>query len=72
MLLITYHSFNRDRLLLILRIYKKIYIFLRFQVSGNKIEGMNRSRGEAGETIHHLFMAKLKGYITEKSASFIS
>ena len=28
---------------------------------------MNRSRGEAGETIHHLFMAKLKGYITEKS-----
>jgi hypothetical protein len=22
--------------------------------------------GEAGETIHHLFMAKLKGYITEK------
>ena len=33
----------------------------------NKIEGVNRSRGEAGETIHHLFMAKLKGYITEKS-----
>ena len=31
----------------------------------NKIEGVNRSRGEAGETIHHLFMAKLKGYITE-------
>jgi len=29
----------------------------------NKIEGINRSRGEAGETIHHLFMAKLKGYI---------
>jgi len=29
----------------------------------NKIEGVNRSRGEAGETIHHLFMAKLKGYI---------
>ncbi len=27
----------------------------------NKIEGVNRSRGEAGETIHHLFMAKLKG-----------
>ena len=44
----------------------------RFQVSGNEIEGANRSRGEAGETIHHLFMAKLKGYITEKSASFIS
>ena len=32
----------------------------------NKIEGVNRSRGEAGKTIHHLFMAKLKGYITEK------
>ena len=31
----------------------------------NKIEGVNRSRGEAGETIHHLFIAKLKGYITE-------
>jgi four helix bundle protein len=32
----------------------------------NKIEAVNRSRGEAAETIHHLFMAKLKGYITEK------
>ena len=32
----------------------------------NKIEGVNRSRGEAGETIHHLFVAKLKGYISEK------
>jgi four helix bundle protein len=31
----------------------------------NKIEGVNRSRGETGETIHHLFMAKLKGYIGE-------
>ena len=29
----------------------------------NKIEGVNRSRTEAGETIHHLFMSKLKGYI---------
>ncbi len=29
----------------------------------NKIEGVNRSRGEAAETVHHLFMAKLKGYI---------
>ena len=27
---------------------------------------MNRARGEAAETIHHLFMAKLKGYITKK------
>jgi four helix bundle protein len=33
----------------------------------NKIEGVNRSRGEAGETIHHLFMAKLKGSISEKT-----
>ncbi|MEJ2178629.1 MAG: four helix bundle protein [Gammaproteobacteria bacterium] len=32
----------------------------------NKIEGVNRNRGEAGETIHHLYMAKLKGYITDK------
>ena len=32
----------------------------------DKIEGVNRSRGEAGETIHHLFVAKLKGYISEK------
>lgn len=31
----------------------------------NKIEGVNRSRGEAAETIHHLFVAKLKGYLTE-------
>ena len=32
----------------------------------NKIEGVNRSRGETSETIHHLFMAKLKGYISEQ------
>ncbi len=30
----------------------------------NKIEGVNRSRGEAAETVHHLYMAKEKGYIT--------
>ena len=30
----------------------------------NKIEGINRSRGEAGETIQHLFIAKLKDYIS--------
>ena len=30
----------------------------------NKIEGVNRSRGEAAETIHHLFMSREKGYIT--------
>src|SRR5574341_1459850 len=29
----------------------------------NKIEGVNRSRAEAAETIHHLYMAKEKGYI---------
>jgi len=37
----------------------------------NKIEGVNRSRGEAGETIHHLFMAREKGYVSaEVYASF--
>ncbi len=30
----------------------------------NKIEGVNRSRGEAAETVHHLYMACLKGYET--------
>ncbi len=29
----------------------------------NKIEGVNRSRGEAGETVHHLYMAVLKKYM---------
>jgi four helix bundle protein len=33
----------------------------------NKIEGVNRSRGEAGETIHHLFMALLKHYFSEST-----
>lgn len=33
----------------------------------NKIEGVNRSRGETGETLHHLFMAKLKSYIDDKT-----
>ncbi len=32
----------------------------------NKIEGVNRSRGEAAETIHHLYMAHLKAYITNE------
>lgn len=32
----------------------------------NKIEGVNRARGEALETIHHLYIAKLKGYIPEQ------
>ena len=33
----------------------------------NKIEGVNRSRGEAAETVHHLFMAHLKGYETKET-----
>jgi len=45
-----------------LEVYKKMMIrYIR-----NKIESVNCARGEAAETIHHLFMAKLKGYITEK------
>ena len=32
----------------------------------NKIEGVNRSRGEAAETLHHLYMAKLKKYISDR------
>ncbi len=30
----------------------------------NKIEGINRSHGEAAESVHHLFMAHLKRYET--------
>jgi four helix bundle protein len=33
----------------------------------NKIEGVNRSRGEAAETLHHLYMARLKGYIGQEA-----
>jgi four helix bundle protein len=33
----------------------------------NKIEGVNRARGEAGETIHHMFMAFKKHYIDRKT-----
>jgi four helix bundle protein len=29
----------------------------------NKIEGANRARGEALETVHHLYIAARKGYI---------
>ena len=37
----------------------------------NKIEGVNRARGEALETVHHLFVAKRKTYLTqEKYESF--
>lgn len=31
----------------------------------NKIEGVNRARGEAEETIHHLYVAVLKGLVPE-------
>jgi four helix bundle protein len=31
----------------------------------NKIEGVNRSRGEAAETIHHLYVALLKKYLAD-------
>jgi four helix bundle protein len=33
----------------------------------NKVEGVNRSRGEAAETIHHLFVAHLKGYESKET-----
>jgi four helix bundle protein len=33
----------------------------------NKVEGVNRSRGEAAETIHHLYMAQLKGYESKQT-----
>ena len=32
----------------------------------NKIEGVNRARGEALETVHHLYIARLKRYLSEK------
>ena len=35
----------------------------------NKIEGVNRSRGEAAETIHHLYMAHLRGYESKEAYS---
>ena len=31
----------------------------------NKIEGVNRARTEAAETIHHLYVARRKGYLDE-------
>ena len=31
----------------------------------NKIEGVNRARGEALETVHHLYIAKLKNYVKD-------
>lgn len=32
----------------------------------NKIEGVNRARGEALETVHHLYIARLKKYVPEQ------
>jgi four helix bundle protein len=32
----------------------------------NKIEGVNRARGEALETVHHLYIASLKSYLTQE------
>lgn len=37
----------------------------------NKIEGVNRSRGEAAETIHHLYMAHLRGYESKETYSVL-
>jgi four helix bundle protein len=31
----------------------------------NKIEGVNRARGEALETVHHLYIASMKGYLVQ-------
>ncbi len=33
----------------------------------NKIEGANRARGESLEAVHHLYIAMLKGYLTEET-----
>ena len=33
----------------------------------NKIEGINRARGEALETVHHLYIALRKGYLAKSS-----
>src|SRR5262245_26833363 len=33
----------------------------------NKIEGANRARGEALETVHHLYIASRKGYINKEN-----
>jgi four helix bundle protein len=33
----------------------------------NRIEGINRARGEALETVHHLYIASRKGYISEEA-----
>jgi four helix bundle protein len=33
----------------------------------NRIEGVNRARGEALETVHHLYMAHMKGYFDEET-----
>ena len=35
----------------------------------NKIEGVNRARGEALESVHHLYIAMLKSYVTKEQYS---
>jgi four helix bundle protein len=32
----------------------------------NKVEGVNRARGETLEAVHHLYIGRLKGYITRE------
>ena len=32
----------------------------------NRIEGVNRARGELLETIHHLYIARRKGYLSDE------
>lgn len=32
----------------------------------NRVEGVNKARGETLETIHHLYIARMKGYITQE------
>jgi four helix bundle protein len=32
----------------------------------NKVEGVNRARGEALERVRHLFIAHVKGYVSEE------
>jgi len=31
----------------------------------NKVEGVNRARGETAETMHHLYIARMKGYLDD-------
>jgi four helix bundle protein len=33
----------------------------------NQIEGVNRSRGEAAESVHHLHMARSRGFLSDEA-----